>query len=261
MELKPLNRDRLLYALKEGQTVLGAGDSLAYGQQNALTANPTNVVQPPATSVAPGTQIFSAVWSTSTSSNRITLTPNDRLTVYENGQIQMLLSSDGLTFGKSFLNIYDTGTSVELNGVSGLYMKMGNGVAETDSGNIVIPGLFLNEDTGTGTFFDGVFIANHYRGKVSTAGVKLAGTGGYLVTHPATGQYLVTFTNPDLAITNANFSAVASANDGHFRCKITFPAINQILFSWQQSSYSAGSYTGEVPVDTGFCFIASRATI
>lgn len=260
MELAPLNRDRLLYALKQGQTVLGAGDSLSYSQQNALGSTTTNVY-PPATAVAPGTQIFSAVWSTSASDNRITLTPNDRLTVYENGAIQMLLNSDGLTFGKSGLNIYDTGVSVEYNGVAGLYMKMGNGTFESDSGNQIGPGLYLNEDVATGTFFDGVFIANHYRGKVSSAGVKLAGTGGYLVTHPATGQYLVTFTNPDLAITDANFSAVATATDGHFRCKITFPAINQILFDYQQSDYSGGLYTGESAVDTGFCFIASRATI
>lgn len=262
MNLAELKRNRRLYRLKEGQVVTEAGDQLSYASNNALTPQQLlQIQQLPATAVAPGTQIFSAVWSTSTSPNRITLTPNDRLTVYENGLIQMLLSSNGLTFGKTGVRFYDNASNVQIANSNALFAQIGLGVTETDAGNAVQEGIYFNDDVNGLLRLNGVRLANYYRGYIDQNGNKLLGTPGYTVTHPSTGVYVITFTNPALATTNAGFSAVATATSGHYRCRVDFPALNQIRFSWQQSTYSSGLYTGESPVNTDFNFIASRATI
>ena len=55
------------------------------------------VVYPPATAVAPGTIIQSSIWQTSGSSDRVELTPNDRVTAYDNGDTRAIMDDRGLS--------------------------------------------------------------------------------------------------------------------------------------------------------------------
>lgn len=254
MKFQDLHLDLRLYRAKEGQQINDSAESLSYNNAQTGSTGVSSTIIQPAVAVAPGTQIFSAVWSTSTSGNRITLTPNDVLTVYESGLIQMRLTNQGITFGKTGLRFYDTGSAVVVTSPSSLvYSAYGTGLVETDTGVLPGTGLFMNNAIGAGIMLDGVALANYYRGFITSSGTKLLGTGGYTSARTGTGRYVITFTNPALAITPASFSCVATASSGFFVCQITYPALNQIRFDWVD-------ITG-VASDTNFNFVASRATI
>jgi len=52
---------------------------------------------PPATAVEPGTVVQSIILQSSGSNNRVEITPNDNLTVYDNGDIRTQINSQGLS--------------------------------------------------------------------------------------------------------------------------------------------------------------------
>lgn len=297
-QLQLIGRKRNLYKAASNEVVREAGDSLSF--QNAPTTALPNNIQQPATSVAPGTVIQSAIWQTSGSDNRIQLTPDDNFTAFWNGNRYININSAGLDFIGFAITYgdYISGNALYTTELQGAYWSMnmpdpaqifqfvrdgqivnyiGIGPVETDVGIVSLPGNFFNLNSVNGIVLNGVPLGNYYRGYVTPAGTKLYGTSGYTVARISTGVYEVTFANPALAVTAANWVTVATAVTGHFRCRIDYPALNIIRFSFQQSNYGSqtfsvsgggggsvtvsGIYQGEAPVDTAFNFIASRSTI
>jgi len=280
MQLPELERLRNLYRRAPNQIVNSAGDSLSYRNMNTLgnasTTSNNGVSNQPANAVSPGTVIVNAIWSTSNSSERITLTPDDKFTVYRDGdpyicidsQTSLLFVGYGITEG---VNISGRDTlHTELLGESYLFdipddtpfaqdytlqygpysltnkpvLYIGTGKVEIDAapGTFDDESLFLNDSLDKLMCFNGVPMGNYYRGYVLSTGAKSHGTSGWTSTLVSPGVYEITFSNPALATTIGNWNCVASPVSGHYRCKVDFPALNVVRVSWQQSVYGSQTF-------------------
>jgi hypothetical protein len=289
-----LDRNKRLYRLRQNETSLQAGDNLSYSSLSPLgpQAQLGNGAVLPAIAVAPGTQIFSAIWSTSNSGNRIMLTPDDNFTAFYNGRphiniqragilvlepdgtVQLNIKYDGFYFPQSDISTWDSGVSVITytdTPATTVYRAEGGYLTETDAGIVITRGMHLPD----GFTSDGVYQGIYYRGAVrGSDGLKIFGTGGILTSRTGVGTYRLQFVTPP---TSVNVSCVVTASSGHFRGKCVYdPFTSTMTVTFQQSDYGSqsfsvsgggggsvtvsGIYQGESLVDTDFFFVITRST-
>lgn len=273
----------------ESLTLSNSSNSAYSGNQPAGPSSNTDVI---ATTVAPGGIIDSVILRTSSSDDRVEMTPDDNLTAYNSanphiqinrngilviqpdGTIQLNIKYDGFYFPQSDISTYDNGDAVFKytdTPSTIIYEATGYFPAETDVGVFNLRG----EHFPDGILTNGVYQGIYYRGAVAGAsGTKLFGTGGVTTSRVSTGVNDLRIVTPPTA---ASVSCVVTAISGHFRGKCVYNAgTSTMRVTFQQSDYGSqsfgvsgggggsvtvsGIYQGEAPVDTDFYFVMTRST-
>lgn len=274
--LQDLKINRRLYrrtsATEETNPISSYSNSSSGSTTGGSSSSSTST--PPATAVAPGTVIQSAIWQTSASDNRIELNPDDTLLAYLNGV--PLVEISGAAF-HAYTSGGDEIVTIDTNGII-TKNSSGDNVVEIDdagfrlinsSGDTVWE--FFNGGTGQ-IEMTGVYQPVVYMARIDAAGNVLANsTPGITCVRVSTGNYGF---DMGQILTGANWVVACTAISGHYRARVTSQILTGFGVTWQQSDYATqvigvsggggGSvtvpnvYQGEVPVDTEFNIIVTR---
>jgi len=263
--LKGLNRR--IYKSRPNDVILGTADTFNYTNQTAQGAGASQTGQggsqasQPAIAVAPGTIITSAIWQTSNSNDRIQLTPDDTMTSFRNGQVQIQLDSRGLYAynNNDIVATYDRDGLATYDG-SGNVMGLLDGTSFTVYTAGGVPKVVISP---AGIEYENFLQPMLSWGEINGSLGIWTLSPGYTLTKNSVGNYTVTHNWG-----TTTYIAMLTPVSGHFRGRVFNKTANSFDISWQETDYGSvsfpvsggggGSVTvsgvklSEIPVDVTF---------
>lgn len=251
MNLDQLQLNRRLYRKTNKNDSTDPTDSVSLSQYNTTPPPPTPL---PSTAIAPGTVVQSCTWQTSPGDDRIELTPDDKLTSYENGDIRTQMTRNGTIVyknGDRVIRLFENGLIVDsLNTTDPMFeVDANSGLIDIyrDNGDIISE---WDESTGY-EIYNNTIRPEIYGGYYDVATDTSVLPPGWSHT---TASFDVTFTFP--TSTNTMYVTVTPIA-AHFRAMVTTVTATSFTVSMQQSIYGSGTYSvtggggGSVTIPSG----------